>query len=160
VFAPCKDDRPLGKKQLLAASPQELVAYYSPIFVQQRVDTAAQRYPYPAEYDEIGEACLKRGPGGKLKAYVAGHPKVYAIYQKKCLGGHDHVQLTYTARYPAHPRMKAFDLEKADIDSCVLRVTLDHDNAPLFFETIAACGCFHKVFVERWIEAAAAQTYG
>jgi hypothetical protein len=42
----------------------------------------------------------------------------------------------------------------------VLRVTLDADNAPLFYETIMACGCFHKIFVERWIEDAAQQTYG
>jgi hypothetical protein len=160
VFAPGPDDKPLDKRHLLAASPQELVAYYAPVFVQQRVNTAAQRYPYPAEYDQIGTACMKREASGKLKAYVGGPPKVYAIFQKKCIGGHEHVQLTYTAWYPAHPRMKMVDLEKADIDSCVVRITLDAENAPLFFETIAACGCFHKVFVERWIEEAAAQTYG
>ena len=56
--------------------------------------------------------------------------------------------------------MKAIDLEEADIDSCVVRVTLDGRNAPLFFETIMACGCFHKVFVEHWLEDAAAQAYG
>src|SRR5271169_2894445 len=56
--------------------------------------------------------------------------------------------------------MKAIDLEAAGIDSCVLRITLDADNAPLFYETIAACGCFHKVFVERWVEDAALQTFG
>src|SRR5439155_23648730 len=38
--------------------------------------------------------------------------------------------------------------------------TLDTDNAPLFYETIAACGCFHKVFVERWIEEAARTQFG
>jgi hypothetical protein len=160
VFAPEKDDKPWGPRQLAAASPQQLVAYYAPIFVQQRVNTAAQKYPYPAAYDEIGAACVKREANGKLKAFVAGPPKVYAIYQKRCIGSHDHVQLTYTAWYPAHPRMKMVDLEKADIDSCVLRVTLDAQNVPLFFETIAACGCFHKVFVERWIEEAAAQRFG
>jgi hypothetical protein len=160
VFTPGQDDKALGVGRLASASPQELVAYYAPVFVQQRVNTAAQKYPYPAEYDQIGEAQLKREGRGKLKAFVTGPPKVYAIYQKKCIGGHDHVQLTYTAWYPAHPRMKMFDVEKADIDSCVVRVTLDARNAPLFFETIAACGCFHKVFVERWIEEAAAQTYG
>ena len=42
----------------------------------------------------------------------------------------------------------------------MLRITLDADNAPLFYETIAACGCFHKVFVERWVEEAATQTFG
>jgi hypothetical protein len=56
--------------------------------------------------------------------------------------------------------MKAFDVEEADIDSCVLRLTLDAENAPLFYETIAACGCFHKVFVQRWVEEMSLQSYG
>ena len=160
VFAPKPDDRPRTRTQLAACKPEELVAYYSPIFVQQRVKAAEQRYPYPPEFDLIGEAGLKRQPEGKFKAVVAGPPKVYAIYQKRPVGGADHVQLTYTAWYPAHPRMKTFDVEEADIDSCVLRVTLDSQNAPLFYETIAACGCFHKVFVARRIEEAATAQFG
>jgi hypothetical protein len=123
------------------------------------VNTQAQRHPYPPEYDEVGEARLRR-EGGQLQAFVAGPPKVYAIYEKRPIDGHDHVQLTYTAWYPAHPRMKVIDLEEADIDSCVLRLTLDAGNCPLFFETIAACGCFHKVFVEKWLEEGAAQAFG
>ena len=160
VFAPGGEDAAWDKRRLASATPQELVGYYAPIFVQQRVNTAAQRHPYPKEYDEIGEAKLRREADGKLKAFVAGAPRVYALYEKHALAGHDHVQLTYTAWYPAHPRMKAIDLESADIDSCVLRVTLAADNTPLFFETIAACGCFHKVFVERWVEDGAAQAFG
>lgn len=103
---------------------------------------------------------MRRDDKGKLKAYVAGQPKVYAIFKKLMIDGHEHVQITYTAWYPAHPRMKTIDLEAADIDSCVVRVTLDADNAPLFYETIAACGCFHKVFVEKHIEEAAGQVFG
>jgi len=160
VFTPNQDSRPLNRKQLAAADPETLVNYYSPIFVQQRVDSNAQRFPYPPEYDMIGQAHLRREANGKLKSYVAGPPKVYAIFKKLPIDGHQHVQLTYTAWYPAHPRMKAIDLEAASIDSCVLRITLDADNAPLFYETIAACGCFHKVFVERWVEDAAKQTFG
>ena len=159
VFAPEGDDAPQDVNRLVKASPQDLVAYYSPVFIQQRVNTAAQPHPYPPEYDQIGQACLRRDKGG-LKAFVAGSPIVYAIYQKLPIGGHDHVQLTFTAWYPAHPRMKTIDLEEADIDSCVVRVTLDERNAPLFFETIAACGCFHKVFVEKRVEDAAANAFG
>jgi hypothetical protein len=160
VFAPSQDNRPLSRKQLAAADPETLVNYYAPIFVQQRVNSQAQRYPYPPEYDMIGQAHLRKEAGGKLKSYVAGSPMVYAILKKLPIDGHEHVQLTYTAWYPAHPRMKAIDLEVADIDSCVLRITLDADNAPLFYETIAACGCFHKVFIERRVEEAAQQTFG
>jgi hypothetical protein len=159
VFAPHNETPVAGRRELAAASPQDLVAYYAPVYIQQRVNTAKQPHPYPAEYDQIGEARLRREANGEFKAFVAGQPKVYAIYEKRRLGGRDHVQLTYTAWYPAHPRMKMIDLEEADIDSCVLRVTLDADNAPLWYETIMACGCFHKVFVERWVEDAAAATY-
>jgi hypothetical protein len=160
VFAPGQDGQSLNRKQLAVASPETLVNYYAPIFLQQRVNTQLQRFPYPPEYDMIGEAHLRREAGGKLESYVGGSPKVYAIFKKLPIDGHEHIQLTYTAWYPAHPRMKAIDLEAARIDSCVLRITLDTDNAPLFYETIAACGCFHKVFVERWVEEAAKETFG
>jgi hypothetical protein len=160
VFQPGRDGQPLSRGQLAAGDPETLMSYYAPIFVQQRIDSRAQKYPYPPEYDRIGEAHVRREADGKLKSYVAGSPKVYAIFKKLPIDGHEHVQLTYTAWYPAHPRMKAIDLEEAEIDSCVLRITLGVDNAPLFYETIAACGCFHKVFVERWVEEAARQTFG
>jgi hypothetical protein len=160
VFSPRTDGPPLNRRQLIAARPEVLVNYYAPVFVQQRVNSQAMRYPYPAEYDMIGQGRLRRDDKGKLKAYVAGEPKVYAIFKQQTIEGHPHVQITYTAWYPAHPRMKNFDTEEADIDSCVVRVTLDADNAPLFYETIAACGCFHKVFVEKHVEDAARQTFG
>jgi hypothetical protein len=160
VFTPAQPDQPLDRQRLIGAAPVDLVAYYAPVIVQQRVDTKARAHPYPPEYDLIGEAQLRRQASGETKAIVAGQPTVYAIYEKLKIEGHDHVQLTYTAWYPAHPRMKAIDLEEADIDSCVVRVTLDGQNAPLWVETIAACGCFHKVFVERWLEDQAARIYG
>jgi hypothetical protein len=160
VFLPTADTRPMTRAQLAAADPDTLVSYHAPIFVQQQVDTRAQRFPYPPEYDLIGQAHLRRESDGTLKSYVAGEPRVYVIVKRLPIEGHPHMQITYTAWYPAHPRMTAIDLQAADIDSCVVRVTLDADNAPLFYETIAACGCFHKVFVERWVEEAARQTFG
>ncbi len=159
VFSPA-EDKAVRAEKLAAAAPTELVAYYAPVLIQQRVNTAAQRRPYPPEFDLIGTAQLKRDPKAGLKAAVGGAPAVYAIYQTVAIGGHNRVQLTYTAWYPAHPKMKAFDLEEADIDSCVLRVTLDDRNAPVLFETIAACGCFHKAFVEKWVEDESARQFG
>jgi hypothetical protein len=160
VFASGKEGRPLTRAQLASASPEALIDYYAPIFVQQKVDTRNQRYPYPPEYDLIGTAKLRREASGKLQSYVAGPPTVYAIFKKQPIDGREHAQLTYTAWYPAHPRMKALDVEEAEIDSCVLRVTLDAENAPILYETIAACGCFHKVFAQRWVEEASAKAYG
>src|SRR5262249_30145456 len=52
VFAPPHDDPPLTRANLAKASPQELVAYYSPVFIQQKAIPGEQRYPYPPEYDQ------------------------------------------------------------------------------------------------------------
>jgi hypothetical protein len=157
-FMPKEITGTLSRQQLATASHETLVSYYSPIFVQQQSGT--DRFRYPPEYDLIGTAHLKRDADDKLKSYVAGPPTVYVICKQVPIDGHAHLQITYTAWYPAHPRMKTIDVEEADIDSCVVRVTLDAEHAPLFYETIAACGCFHKVFVEKWIEESASHTYG
>jgi hypothetical protein len=158
VFAP-PDDRTRERPRLARASGEELVAYYAPVFVQQRVDPRTLKFPYPPETDHVGQARLRRD-NGELKAFVSGPPKVYALCQKTRIGSADHLQITYTAWYPAHPRMKALDLEEADIDSCVVRLTLDAENRPLFYETIAACGCFHKVFVQERVEESARKQFG
>ena len=159
IFVP-KDMADGWKRERLAsATPQELVVCYAPVFVQQHRRDQQQPYPYPPEVDEIGTAQLRKD-GDQFKALVTGEPAIYAIYQKLKIGTTEHVQLTYTAWYPAHPRMKLVDLEAADIDSCVLRVTLNTANVPLFYETIAACGCFHKVFVADQVEKAAAAAFG
>jgi hypothetical protein len=161
VFSPRLNETPMNRKQLAAASDDVLAAYYAPIFVQQRVNSQALKYPYPPEYDMIGQARMRYESNGKLKAYVAGEPKVYVIVKPQVsIEGHPHMQITYTAWYPAHPRTKGFDTEAADIDSCVVRVTLDAEHGPLFYETIMACGCYHKVFVEKHIEDAARKTFG
>jgi hypothetical protein len=159
VFTPRGEGSPLNRQQLASAAPSVLVDYYAPVFVQQRINSQALKYPYPPEYDMIGDAHLRYDEKGKLKAYIAGQPKVYAIFKQQNIEGHPHVQITYTAWYPAHPQLKFLDTEAADIDSCVVRVTLDAQNSPLFYETIAACGCFHKIFVERHIEDVAQQMY-
>lgn len=160
VFQPRQIDTPLPRRQLATATPEMLANYYAPLFVQQRINSQALKYPYPPEYDMIGQAHLRYDDHSRLKAYVAGPPKVYAIFKPQAMiEGHPHAQITYTAWYPGHPRMQAFDTEEADIDSCVVRVTLDGDNAPLFYETIMACGCFHKVFVEKHIEDAARKLF-
>jgi hypothetical protein len=159
VFAPPDAEDVPDRTRLVRASTEQLVAYYAPVFVQQRVDPRTLEHPYPPETDHVGQARLRR-EGGELKAFVAGPPRVYALCQIAKINGNDHAQLTYTAWYPAHPRMKAIDLEEADIDSCVLRLTLDANNVPLFYETIAACGCFHKVFVQKRVEESARRQFG
>ena len=68
VFTPSQDSRPLSRKQLAAADPERLVNYYSPIFVQQRVDTQAQTVSLPARvrHDRPGPSAQ----GGQREAEV------------------------------------------------------------------------------------------
>lgn len=160
VFGPEDEIKLLTRSELAKAGPEVLVNYFTPVFIQQRINTRVLKYPYPQEYDQIGQAKLRRDQRGKLVSYVEGDPVVYAIFKEVPVNGERVHQLTYTAWYPAHPRMKAIDLEEADIDSCVVRVTLDRENCPLFYETIAACGCFHKIFIEKWVENGAKAAYG
>jgi hypothetical protein len=124
VFTPTQESRPLNRKQLAAADAETLVNYFAPIFVQQRVNTQVQKYPYPPEYDMIGQAHLRREEDRKLTSYVAGSPTVYAIYKKLLINGNEHVQLTYTAWYPAHPKMQTFDLGGARHAGCRERPAL------------------------------------
>ena len=57
VFVPRDPDRPLNRQQLKAATPETLVSYYSPVFVQQRIDTRAQRVSLPSRvrHDRRGQ---------------------------------------------------------------------------------------------------------
>src|SRR5437764_13534772 len=47
IFAPVRKDRGRDKEWLASAPAGQLVAYYAPIFVQQRTNSAASAHPYP-----------------------------------------------------------------------------------------------------------------
>lgn len=147
--------------KLAAASPEELAYYYAPIYVQGHQVPGHGRFRWPVASDSIGQPFLVRRSDGSLTTEVdVSRPTVYVITERRALGTHEHVQLTYTLWFPEHPRTKALDIEAAHIDSGVVRITLDAQNAPLFYETVLACGCYHKVFMESRVEAAAAQYFG
>ncbi|MBI1907619.1 MAG: hypothetical protein HYS20_15485 [Rhodocyclales bacterium] len=56
------------------------------------------------------------------------------------------LQLVYTAWFPARPREGVFDLLGGHLDALIWRVTLAPDGAPLLFDSIHACGCYHWFF--------------
>lgn len=61
-------------------------------------------------------------------------------------GGDVLMQLVYSAWFPARPRGGAIDLLSGHLDSVVWRVTLDRDGAPLLYDTMHGCGCYHQFF--------------
>ncbi len=74
VFLPAKDLAPRSRRQLAAATPATLVCYYAPVFGQQRVNTQAQKYPYPPKYDLIDTAHRRQEENGTLTSDVGGGP--------------------------------------------------------------------------------------
>jgi len=67
--------------------------------------------------------------------------------------GRIHVQLVYTAWFPARPRASTFDMLGGDWDGVVWRVTLDTDARPLVYDTMHACGCYHMFYPTPRLEA-------
>ncbi len=162
IYAPPAAHERWSAAQVASATPEQLARYYAPILVQGHLSPQHDEpYRWPPEVDSIGRPFLVRLPNGRLRTEIdVSQPTVYALAERRRLGTHDHVQLTYTVWYPRRPRTKAIDIEAAHIDSGVLRITLDEQNVPLLYETVLACGCYHKAFVEDRVEAAAREYFG
>jgi len=143
------------------ATDSELLAFYAPVYVQQYKSASEKGYAYEHEVDLFGTPFLERLPNGKLQTRIdPDQPTVYGIIDRRQIGERNHVQLTYTIWYRRHPRTKRFDIEPGLIDSGVVRITLDDANRPLIYETVLACGCYHKVFVETRLEDACRESFG
>lgn len=143
------------------ATDSELLAFYAPVIVQQYKPASEKGYAYEHEVDLFGSPFLERLPNGKLQTRIdSKQPTVYGIFDRRKIGRRPHVQLTYTVWYRRHPRTKRFDIEPGLVDSGVVRITLDQQNRPLLYETVLACGCYHKVFVEKRVENASRQYFG
>ena len=161
VYAPPNMGRVWNQDELAGATAEELAYVYAPILVQGQQVPGEHDRAWSPESDAIGQAYLHVADSDELKTQVdVTQPTVYAIVQKRLLGNREHLQLTYVVWYPRRPRTKEFDIEAADIDSGIVRITLDDDKRPLFYETVLACGCYHKVFVEQRVESEAWQTVG
>jgi hypothetical protein len=63
------------------------------------------------------------------------------------------LQLVYTFWFPARPAEAALDLLAGRLDGLLWRVTLDENGAPLVYDSIHACGCYHLFFPTRAVVA-------
>jgi hypothetical protein len=73
-------------------------------------------------------------------------PSVYRRISHMRIGGKTYAQLVYSVWFPSRPREHAFDLLSGALDSVIWRVTLDDDGAPLIYDSIHGCGCYHLFF--------------
>jgi hypothetical protein len=70
-------------------------------------------------------------------------PTVYRHLSHTRLDNRVLLQLNYTVWFPARPVSSAFDLLGGHLDGITWRVTLAPDGAPLLYDTIHNCGCYH-----------------
>ena len=133
---------------------------FAPILVQE-VDPEAS---YPAEVDRIGTFRLEtagRRAEEPRPVVDPARPASYAYATRLRLHGRELTQLVYTFWYPEHPRLESWiDVEAGEIEGITLRITLDAAGEPALYETIYNCGCFHRLFVDRELERAAAAEIG
>ncbi len=125
---------PLGQ---LLVSPRELdrlAAAYAPSF----------EIEVGGDYDRFGWVRWRRG--AEIPQVDAAEPTVYVHaaytrYREQVL-----LQLVYTIWFSERPRRGTVDLLAGRLDGLTWRVTLAPDGAPLLYDTIHPCGCYHMFF--------------
>ena len=150
--------RPEGTRAANGPRDAELLARWAPVLVQE-VDPAPD---YPERDDHFGALHLEREGGDVVAAVDVSRPASYAYVDRLPIRhGTELTQLVYTFWYPEHPKLKKpIDVEHGDVEGITLRLTLDPAGVPRLFETVYNCGCSHRLFVDRRLEAAAAAEYG
>ena len=123
----------LGIPRPDAATLERLFATHAPVWVVDEVD----------ENDRIGRMQWDAGPALRVDA---GAPTEYRRIAHTRLGGRTLVQLVYSVWFPARPKSSALDLLGGEFDGIVWRVTLAPDGAPLIYDSIHSCGCYHQFF--------------
>ncbi len=73
-------------------------------------------------------------------------PVAYVHQAGTRVGGRTLRQLVYTIWFAERPRSGALDLLAGRLDGLTWRVTLATDGAPLVYDTIHPCGCYHMFF--------------
>jgi hypothetical protein len=124
----------LGYPTLSPREFERLVAAYAPSF---DVELAG-------DYDRFGllrwrrDAAMPQVDPAEAAVYVQ---PAYTRYGENVL-----LQLVYTIWFPERPPRGEFDLLAGTLDGLVWRVTLAPDGAPLLYDSIHPCGCYHVFF--------------
>lgn len=106
-----------------------LLEMHAPTFV---VDTQGT-------YDRIGRPVV----GADGLATTTPAPVVFARAAHTRFAERVLLQLVYTVWFPERPPAWPGDILAGRLDGVMWRVTLDDDGAPLVFDSIHPCGCYH-----------------
>ena len=127
---------PLGIPEPAGADLERLFDTFAPAFAIDEVD----------DNDRIGTLTLSEHGSAQVDTATA---TVYRRLAYTRFGNDVLLQLVYSVWLPARPQSGAFDLLGGSLDGVTWRVTLDRDGAPLLFDSIHNCGCYHQFFPTR-----------
>jgi hypothetical protein len=125
---------PLGQLLLSPRELDRLAVAYAPSF----------EIEVGGDYDRFGWLRWRRASdvpqvdAAEPTAYVHA---AYTRYRDQVL-----LQLVYTIWFSERPRRGTVDLLAGRLDGLTWRVTLAPDGAPLLYDTIHPCGCYHMFF--------------
>jgi hypothetical protein len=123
----------LGIPQFTDAQRALLVQAYAPAF---EIETTG-------DYDRFGPLAWRRGPAPEVDT---ARPVTYSRLAFTRSYGKTLAQLVYTIWFPERPAAGPTDMLAGRLDGVVFRVTLGADGAPLVYDTIHPCGCYHMFF--------------
>jgi len=125
---------PLGQPALSARELDRLAAIYAPSFDVE----------VTGDYDRFGWLRWRRA--SDVPQIDAAEPSVYVQAATTLYRGQVLQQLVYTIWFAERPRRGSVDLLAGALDGLVWRVTLAPDGAPLIYDSIHPCGCYHQFF--------------
>lgn len=147
---------PPADLQILGATREhwDLLVRWAPIVVQETVP-ATEHEPSVDVFGRVAALAENR------IEVRTGTATIYAYARTVPIEGLRHVQLVWTLWYPESLATDASDAEAGHIEGITLRATLDPwTREPILFETLDACGCFHRVYPTRSLAAAAEREHG
>ncbi len=130
---------PMGLPELSEQQRERLFATYAPVL---EIETSG-------DFDRIGKLFWS---DSEAPAVDVSLPTVYRRLAFTRYEGRTLMQLVYVAWMPARPKYGATDLLGGQLDGIVWRVTLASDGAPVLFDSIHPCGCYHTFFPTPRVE--------
>ncbi|MEJ2690468.1 MAG: hypothetical protein P8130_11050 [Deltaproteobacteria bacterium] len=124
---------PLGIPELKVAEQRRLFLAFAPVW---EIDVGG-------DFDRPG---TPNWDDGRLPEVVPGMPRVYTLLSFTRFRGEVLLQLNYVIWFSERPLAGIFDILGGRLDGLIWRVTLDRQGAPLIYDSIHNCGCYHKFF--------------
>lgn len=125
---------PLGIPDLSERDFERLSAAYAPSF----------ELVIEGDHDRFGQLRWRRDAA--VPEVDASEPAVYRQAAYTRYGERVLLQLVYTIWFPERPPQGEADILAGRLDGLTWRVTLAPDGAPLLYDAMHPCGCFHMFF--------------